>query len=316
MSSETAKALVPLNRDDDPDDCVWLSQSSTGAHKKVLTVKADELDTARNMPATSAYDTAFTTLHPPAERVDGLGEQAISRYSRVAKGGRGEYVFTARGRFYAIVYEGHEHGQTLPKQTALAGARRAAIEVARKLGLPAEPTPHKQENPRGPAPLHQVPPACRLVSAETLGKVVRDGRNLGLWDEDPLLTGFRDVHATACRWKADKTVEAKLQTADLIVEVASVFDYWPGAGYQAASHGYAGLHHRSRETLKGFRPLAGLGEQAFGGRLEDYAHVGFRMRNVVVLIAYNAPSLPSGSGDADLAGAYTVARDVTRTLQP
>ncbi|TDD33904.1 hypothetical protein E1287_18340 [Actinomadura sp. KC06] len=313
VSKRTAKALVPLNRYEDPDDCVWLSQSGASGHKKVLTVKVDQLDTSRNMPATSAYDTAFGTLSPPAERVDGLGEQAISRFSSVAKGGRGEYVFTARGRYYAIVYEGYEQGRPISKEVALAGARRAAIDVARKLGLPAKPTPHKKDDPQGPSPLHQVPQACRLVSAETLGKVVRDGVNIEPWKEEPLLAGFRDVHVTSCRWKADKTVDSKTQSADLTVEVASVSDYWPGAGYRAASHGYAGLQRRSRGVLKEFRPLGGLGEQAFGGHMHDFGHVGFRVRNVVVLITYKVAPLPTG--EDDVAGAYTVALDVARRLQ-
>ncbi|MEU5879599.1 hypothetical protein [Spirillospora sp. NPDC047279] len=330
LTKATLEALVP-GADRSLEGCTWSSlDDREPGSRRSLRVTQDE-GFPRGMPVSSTSDALYALSPDPPERLGGLGDdEALARYTVEGGEGVGEIVFSHRGSLVTVAYKGLDHrfaddSEPLAEKPARAGALRAAVEVARRLGTRASPGPAAP--PAATPPVRSVPKPCDSVPRGTLDKVAKGAvRSRG---QSTLLSTTFGAAVDSCVWTAGTPADLPEPETRrwrwLQVTIARVPDREPGGGTAAAARAYLFLHRTARgdfpmtavREVRPFRALAGPGDQAFGGvwsQNDAHGRVVFRIRNVVAEVRYSGEDEPPGNAlardipeDTALDGAYTVA---------
>ncbi|TDD69220.1 hypothetical protein E1293_36015 [Actinomadura darangshiensis] len=339
VPQETLKALV--RGSSTTDACSWYAL--TGGNSKERSLKIGRgTGYFKRFPTSLRGPLATLSPHPP-RRLSGLGDEAMAYYSVSGMEGTGLVVFQFRGETFTAAYEGWDGPpadpakvEPLPEKDALAGAMRAAADLATALGAPSRPV--EQDTPAqagGPAALKRVPKPCDTVREDTIdglaaGAVPQRGTEASLSDAFGATTD-------SCVWGASRYVPERdrtphEETRRLAVTITSIPDREPGFGVRAARTDYLALHQGARgdgatvPAPEMFSAVAGLGEEAWisYGKLAvlpgKAATVTFRVRNVLVRVTYmgsmNIRTDKLIPRDQALRGVYTAALDVAEELQP
>ncbi|QFG23545.1 hypothetical protein [Actinomadura sp. WMMB 499] len=360
VSEDTAARLAPggdidaeaggLFRDGGPGSCKWYSLDDGKAtcdfclgdfaNERVLDVEINLAKGTRQSPVTAAMELLSgggqgAADEPGAPRiVDGLGEEAVARYSAATDLEGASVAFRVGNAVVTVRYRGWDDAggerRTIPEGVALDGAFAAAAETAKAMGTAAGPVVRTVERPAVP-PLRKVPKPCDTVSGATVEKVARGAYRRRA---EPFLVA-RPVQSgmsfDGCAWHAATgRFVNQGEARTLTVSLAVAEERTPGSAVPVATRHYLGLHRNQRYgkapgsgAFSGFEPLAGPGDRAFavtmagrGGSRGDAGLVVFQKRNVVVEVAYDGRD-----GDTKLRGrelidsAYTVAVEVERALE-
>jgi hypothetical protein len=278
-------------------------------------------------PASAAEITAGT----PSRTVAGLGDEARYTYSPAvrASGGATEGAslrFRAGAVVVAVRYRGRDFSDDGPqRQVPEAEARRAVLaaasDAARALGKPARPV-FAEPAPAGPPPVRRVPRPCDLVPASLAerlapGAVRRRGASPVA---DQVVAAYGQASDT-CVWDSTPTCCLGKATdhrpeRHLSVTVRSFAEWRRGIAVRLAARDYLQLHYDARDGAghTGFRAVRGLGDQAYADYRTDVSgddqqggDVAFRVRNLVIVVAYTGARDEPLPHDMAVNAAYTVA---------
>jgi len=176
-----------------------------------------------------------------------------------------------------------------------AAALKASGEIARSLGSAPHGTPAYGTGGGAGAPLAPPSSACGLVSGKVLGKVIKGHRSptpdTGVAKDGVLVQGRR----TACTWESKDRM--------LTVTVVSGPGADRRAADQAAARAYLAsqLNAQAGQPISGddelyYKPLTGLGDQAFASFMEEGppGRIMIRRGNLLleVVFASNSRSKP------------------------
>ncbi|MQY05392.1 hypothetical protein [Actinomadura macrotermitis] len=272
----------------------------------------------------------------PRRTVTGLGDEAglVSAPMGVSRRWDEVLVFFRAGNVLVTVTYGHwwadpaQRWKELSEKDATDGALKAAADVARSMGMPAEPVRAPVPMPAVPV-LQNVPQACGALPAKLLRTLAPDATT-GPWNLNDTFSSiaFR-TPPRVCKWSASKSDGGDDQEQKLTVIIAPVPSPpdRPGFGPWSAAYEYTRLHRLARQKWKGFQPLAGVGEQAFlahpasFSQLDNGGLVILRSRNVLAAVHYSTTertfARPYDVHDTgkEIRGAYTAALEVAKKLK-
>lgn len=310
-------ALVP-GGEPSGGPCRW---RSSGRERRELAISDSAWPNTDRLPVGTTEDLSAYGDTPPRP-VAGLGDSALAYVDSTAAGNGGRIVLVVRDAVFTVAYTAEGAGPEM----LTSGALRAASAFARKAAAPA--APKLGEPVRGRLTPARPPEACGAVSAKALGRTV--GRPLTRKSGAAEKIGaVPELVGSGCLWQT----EAEGGERALGVTVYASPEREPGSGAATAARAMRMLHRGARGDKgplgltsslnpSNFQPIAGLGDQAFGVYAETRSEgrVFFRKRNLVVLVQYSghdededeaAAALPVATA---INGAYTVARDVERSL--
>ncbi|MBO2452355.1 hypothetical protein J4573_35060 [Actinomadura barringtoniae] len=229
------------------------------------------------------------------EPLTGVGEDGVGGFR--AGTGAGWTQFRVGNVVARVSYGVDRFGGAKPRAEASlrASALKASAEIARSLGSAPHGTPAYGTGGGAGAPLAPPSSACGLVSGKVLGKVIKGHRsptpNTDVAKDGVLVQGRRST----CAWGAKDRV--------LTVTVASGPGADRRAAEQAAARAYLAsqLNAQAGQPISGddekyYKPLTGLGDQAFASYLEEGSpgRIMVRSRNLLleVTFASNSRSKP------------------------
>ena len=270
----------------------------------------------------------------PPSLVEGLGQEAVARYTAEAQNQGAHVVFRTGNAVATIRYRGRDkvRGELrpLPEKTAMDGALAAAAETADSLHTAARPVLSRVKHPVVPT-LRHVPRPCDAVPAAVLDRVARGAsRERGA---PTLIAAARrpGTSSETCRWTARTSQSpGEGQSRTLTVAFLSEADRLPGLGAFTTTRRFLMAYQdqragRSREgRFSGFTPLAGPGDRAFAvtkvsteGSIGDAGLVVFQKNNVLVEVSYRGDDEEKHmTGSRLVDSAYTVAVAVRKSLRP
>ncbi|MEU5877277.1 hypothetical protein [Spirillospora sp. NPDC047279] len=360
VSDATAARLAPgadrdaekgnVFRQGGPGSCMWYSLDDgkeecdfcTGdfRNERVLNVDISLAEGRQQSPISEAMRSVSVTRPGaatgslPPKIVEGLGEEAIARYSAETDTEGATVSFREGNAVVTVRYKGWDavggDRRTISEKTAVDGVLAVAAETARSMGAAARPALSAVKHPVTP-PLRQIPKPCDAVPDGTVDKVARGAyrRRGGATLFPGAYLGGMSVDG--CTWNARTSrYSNKGQERKLTVSFAVAEERLPGLGVFTATRQYQGMHLDLRDgktpgidKLEGFRPLAGPGDRAFAvtkveksSSSNDVGVVLFQKRNVLVEVAYSGDDEDTElSGSRLIDSAYTVAVAVERSLR-
>ncbi|TDC58666.1 hypothetical protein E1281_00735 [Actinomadura sp. KC345] len=304
-----------------PDgECSW-SSGADGVSRRMLSVNVilSEGTAAGPMTAQAAgrapVAAAMRSFGPrwsdvTTRAVTGLGDEALAQFSPST----GSTVVTRVGNAKVIVRYS-DVGPPMPEETARSGAFTAAAEVVGRLGVRTPSRPAiAPAAPRSPG--REIPDLCGAVSERTLHRLVKgeeysSGRESG---EGEL--AVKGADRRGCTWMS---MEQVLTVSAAVVPGTELSD-----GTRLAVREYEMRHDdaRAEDTLsvhdrKIFRPVTGLGDQAFAAHVPGVVPglIVFRDGELLVQVTYeeNDERHPL-SGKHAVRGAYAAAQEVAEAL--
>ncbi|MEU5877276.1 hypothetical protein [Spirillospora sp. NPDC047279] len=324
ISAATVGRLVTeprMSKDGGQGECVWSSRSDEGSRRFLsiglsLSPGATTLQYAGMTRAgRSAVGEAMRSFGAKwsgmtDRRVTGLGDEALVQSSP----SNGVTVVARTGNTKVIVqYRGIR--LPLPEQTALDGALAAAAEVVTGLGAGTPARPVIAPAPRS-TPARTVPDLCTAVSDRTLRRLLKGPIDT---DESRSTTMGLVVEGARYRGCSWTSMDSELKVITAVVPGGGPFDgTWLATREYVIRHGDA----RAEEPLsvrdrKYFRPVAGLGDQAYTAHVPGVipAVVLFRDGNVLVQVTYEeADERHPIDGKHAMRGAYAAAKEVAPVL--
>ncbi|TDD90143.1 hypothetical protein E1293_03645 [Actinomadura darangshiensis] len=360
VSDGTAARLAP-GSDPDPEkggvfreggagDCSWYSLDDGKAkcgwcfgddyrNERVLDVDISLATGIQQSPISEAMQMVGMTgpgstgRSGPPKIVEGLGEEAVVRYSAEQETEGANLAFRVGNAVVSVRYTGWDavrgRERTISEKTAVDGAFAAAAETAKSMGAAARPVLSTGMHPATPA-LGRVPRPCDAVPGATVDKVARGAYRRRGASTLMAIVNQAGLSVDSCTWKARTSrYSNEGRSRALTVSLAVADEDVPGYGAFTATRQYQAVYRNLREkksiTLDDFAeltPLTGPGERAFAvtevgsGSSGDAGLVLFQKRNVLVEVAYEG-----ADKELDLRGrqlidsAYTVAVAVERSLR-
>lgn len=347
VTGETLKALTPrpqIDRAGDGGKCEWSSDATEKHGDRRLTVTVSLLHAGPGVPnaTATAYSSEATAMNafvatvrqrPEGRRpVTGLGDEAVVAAGLFGRDNARRVTFRTGNLIATAEYEA-EPTTTELKQAPLStagirdGAFRAAADIARRLGAPAEPALGEPRAKATPVKLQES--ACALVPGDLRERLVGADVDGDVGKTDPLDAPEPGTEPATrgCQWLGD--------ARELTVAITSPAAAGATSFTRDTRREYLRRYLEARaeppissRDARYFHALSGLGDQAFCAYLAESelsdisarspARIVARVGEALVTVTYGTiaddESEPLTEEEA-VNGAYAAAVHVVRAVR-